>query len=50
MIESYEFLGQLSMAMEVAQTIPTSEFSTQAKEDLLKRLDEKARYYNPGGQ
>jgi len=50
LIESYEFLGQLSMAMEVAQTIPTSEFSTQAKEDLLKRLDEKARYYNPGGQ
>ena len=50
LIESYEFLGQLPKAMEVAQTIPTSEFSAQVKEDLLRRLGEKARYYNPGGQ
>ena len=50
LIESYEFLGELSKAMEVAQTIPTSEFSAQAKEDLLRRLNEKARYYDPSGQ
>jgi tetratricopeptide (TPR) repeat protein len=50
LIESYEYLGQLPKAMEVAQTIPISEFSTQVKEDLLKRLGEKARYYDPGGQ
>ena len=50
LIESYEFLGELSKAMEVAQTIPTSEFATQVKEDLLRRLSEKAKYYDPGGQ
>ncbi len=49
LIESYEFLGELSKAMEVAQTIPTSEFATQVKEDLLRRLSEKAKYYDPGG-
>ena len=49
LIESYEFLGELSRAMEVAQTIPKSEISTQVKEDLLRRLGEKAKYYNPGG-
>jgi tetratricopeptide (TPR) repeat protein len=50
LIESYEFLGELPKAMEVAQTIPISEFSTQVKEELLKRLGEKARYYDPGGK
>ncbi|MEE2839371.1 MAG: tetratricopeptide repeat protein [Acidobacteriota bacterium] len=50
LIESYEFLGELSKAIEVAQTIPTSEFPTQVKDDLLKRLGEKARYYDPGEQ
>ncbi len=50
LIESYEFLGQLPKAIEVAQTIPTSEFPVQTKDDLLKRLVEKARYYDPGGQ
>jgi len=50
LIESYEFLGELSKAMEVAQTIPKSEISTQAKEDLLRRLGEKAKYYDPGGE
>ncbi|MEE8350242.1 MAG: tetratricopeptide repeat protein [Acidobacteriota bacterium] len=50
LIESYEFLGELAKAIEVAQTIPTSEFTTQVKEDLIRRLDEKTQYYDPRGQ
>lgn len=50
LIESYEFLGELPKAIEVAHTLPTSEVSTQVKENLLKRLVEKARYYDPGGR
>jgi tetratricopeptide (TPR) repeat protein len=45
LIESYEFLGELAKAIEVAKTIPTSEYPTKDKEDLLKRLENKARYY-----
>jgi len=47
LIESYEFLGDLAKAIEVAKTIPTSEYSAQEKGDLLKRLDNKARAYEP---
>ena len=45
LIESYEFLGELAKAIEVAKTMPTSDYSTKDKEDLLKRLENKARYY-----
>lgn len=47
LIESYEFLGELPMAMKVAQAIPASEFPAQVKEDLLKRLGKKSEYYSP---
>ncbi len=47
LIESYEFLGDLAKAIEVAKTIPTSEYSAKEREDLLKRLDNKARVYEP---
>ncbi len=47
LIESYEFLGELAKAIEVAKTIPTSEYSTKEREDLLKRLENKARVYEP---
>lgn len=47
LIESYEFLGDLSKAMEIAQTIPASEFPADMKQELVKRLGDKARYYEP---
>lgn len=47
LIESYEFLGELAKAIEVAESIPTSEYPTKEKEDLLKRLENKARVYDP---
>lgn len=45
MIESYEFLGELSKAIETARNIPTSEYPAQMRQDLLQRLHEKARHY-----
>jgi len=47
LIESYEFLGDLEKAIEIAKTIPTSEYSAKEREDLLKRLENKARVYEP---
>ena len=47
LIESYEFLGELTKAIEIAQAIPTSEYPPQMKEDLLQRLGDKAQYYAP---
>jgi len=47
LIESYEFLGELAKAIEVAKTIPTSEYPAKEREDLLKRLENKARVYEP---
>ncbi len=47
LIESYEFLGELAKAIEVAESIPTSEYPAQEREDLLKRLENKARVYEP---
>ena len=47
LIESYEFLGELAKAIEVAKTIPTSEYPAEEREDLLKRLENKARVYEP---
>lgn len=47
LIESYEFLGELSKAIEVAKTIPISEYPPKEKENLVKRLENKARVYEP---
>ena len=47
LIESYEFLGELAKAIEVAKTIPNSEYPAKEREDLLKRLENKARVYEP---
>ena len=47
LIESYEFLGELAKAIEVAESIPTSEYPAKEREDLLKRLENKARVYEP---
>jgi len=47
LIESYEFLGELAKAIEVAKTIPISDYPAQEREKLLKRLENKARVYEP---
>ncbi|HLU99959.1 MAG TPA: tetratricopeptide repeat protein [Acidobacteriota bacterium] len=47
LIESYEYLDRLPEAIEVARTMDTSEYPTGMKDNLLQRLLEKQRYYEP---
>jgi len=47
LIETYEFVGDLSRALELAQAIPVSEYSAEDKSELMRRLEEKQRYYTP---
>jgi TolA-binding protein len=47
MIESLEYLGDLPRALELAQSIETDLYPAEMKEDLLARLNEKKRYYEP---
>jgi TolA-binding protein len=48
MIESHEFLDQLPEAIEVAKQIDTQTYPLEMREELLNRLFEKRRYYEPG--
>ena len=45
LIESYEFLEELKRAIETAESIPDQDFPTEEKQDLLRRLRNKSRYY-----
>ena len=45
LIESHEFLDQLSEAIEVARSIRESDYFADAKQQLLERLGDKRRYY-----
>lgn len=47
MIESYERLDHLDMAIETAESIDSRAYPPELKEDLLNRLREKRRYYEP---
>lgn len=47
MIESYERLDHLDMAIEIAESIDSRVYPPELKEDLLNRLREKRRYYEP---
>jgi TolA-binding protein len=47
LIESYEFLGDLGKALETADSIPVQDFSQERKQELLKRLGDKSKYYLP---
>lgn len=47
-IESLEFLGDLSQAIKVAQSIDSESYSPLLKEELLVRLTRKQKYYEPG--
>lgn len=47
LIESYEFMGELGSAIETAQAIRDDEYPEAMKQDLLKRLQEKRKYYQP---
>jgi len=48
LIESLEFLDQLPEAIEVAREIDTQLYPTDMRQELLDRLFEKRRYYEPG--
>lgn len=47
LIESLEFLGELPRALEVARSIDTDDYSASLKQDLVSRLNEKMKYYEP---
>jgi TolA-binding protein len=47
LIESLEFLGELPQAIEVARGIDALEYPRKMKADLLARLSEKRKYYEP---
>jgi len=47
LIESYEFMGELAKAIELATAIPPSEYPDEEKAKILRRLQEKERYYTP---
>jgi tetratricopeptide (TPR) repeat protein len=48
LIESLEFLNQLPEAIEVARSIDTQVYPSEMRQELLDRLFEKRRYYEPG--
>lgn len=48
LIESLEFLNQLPEAIEVARSIDTQVYPPEMRQELLDRLFEKRRYYEPG--
>ena len=47
LIESYEFLEELKRAIDTAESIPDQDFPTEEKQELLRRLRNKSRYYQP---
>lgn len=47
LIESLEFLEELPRALEVARSIDTDDYSASLKQDLVSRLNEKMKYYEP---
>jgi len=47
LIESYEFLEELKRAIETAESIPDQDFPAEEKQELLRRLRNKSRYYPP---
>ncbi|HUG43437.1 MAG TPA: tetratricopeptide repeat protein [Acidobacteriota bacterium] len=47
MIESYERLDHLDRAIEIAESIDSPAYPRELKEDLMNRLLEKRRYYEP---
>ncbi len=48
LIESYEILDRLSEAIETARDIGSDEYPPERREELLRRLLEKRKYYEPG--
>lgn len=47
MIECYEYLDQLSRAIEAARGIRVENYPANLKEDLLQRLIQKRKFYEP---
>jgi tetratricopeptide (TPR) repeat protein len=47
LIESYEHLDRLPEAIEIAEQISDAEYPTAMREELLGRLTEKRKYYEP---
>lgn len=47
LIESYEFLGELRAALDVASRIDEGAYSAASKQELLERLKQKQRYFDP---
>lgn len=47
MIECYEYLDRLEEAIAVAENISPRDYPTEMKEDLLNRLLEKKKHYEP---
>ena len=45
LIESYEFLEEVKRAIETAESIPDQDFPAEEKQELLRRLRNKLRYY-----
>lgn len=50
LIESYEFLGELTKAIEKAEEIPSSTYPLEMKKELLKGLENRLQYYGPTKQ
>jgi tetratricopeptide (TPR) repeat protein len=48
LVESYEVLDRLSEAIETARAISSDEYPPERREELLRRLLEKRKYYEPG--
>ena len=45
LVENFEFLGDIRKATATARAIPDLEYSEELKQQLLERLNNKARYY-----
>lgn len=45
LVESYEFMHELDKAIETAQAIRHDDYPAAMKQDLVKRLNEKRKYY-----
>ena len=50
LIESYEHLDRLPEAIEIAESISEAEYPAPMREQLLGRLTEKRKYYEPSLQ
>lgn len=48
LVESYEVLDRLSEAIEIAREIRSEDYPEEMRQQLLKRLLEKKKYYEPG--